>query len=129
MRDLLHSVTVGRISLSKISASKIESSCNSIKTFDFSTLYTSIPHSKLEDKLKELVFLCFIKENCERIYKYLVFGSDTSYFVKKKQNILWKWHYQDAWFLGNYVERIYLIVLEIKDTTDTVKPASYLTYI
>ena len=38
------------------------SSCNSIKTFDFSTLYTSIPHSKLKDKLKELVLLCFIKK-------------------------------------------------------------------
>jgi hypothetical protein len=35
------------------------SSCNSIKTFDFSTLYTSIPHSKLKDKLRELVQLCF----------------------------------------------------------------------
>ena len=28
------------------------SSCNSIKTFDFSTLYTSSPHPKLKDKLK-----------------------------------------------------------------------------
>ena len=31
------------------------SSCNSIKTFDFSTLYTTIPHSNLNDKLRELV--------------------------------------------------------------------------
>jgi hypothetical protein len=38
------------------------SSCNSIKTFDFSTLYTTIPHSKLKNKLKELVQLCFIKK-------------------------------------------------------------------
>jgi predicted membrane channel-forming protein YqfA (hemolysin III family) len=37
-------------------------SCNSIKTFDFSTLYTTIPHSKLKDKLRELVHLCFIKK-------------------------------------------------------------------
>jgi endonuclease III-like uncharacterized protein len=37
------------------------SSCNSIKTFDFSTLYTAIPHSKLKDKFRELVQLCFIK--------------------------------------------------------------------
>jgi hypothetical protein len=47
-------------------------SCNSIKTFDFSTLYTTIPHSKLEDKLRELVQLCFIKKNGQRRYKYLV---------------------------------------------------------
>jgi hypothetical protein len=46
------------------------SSCNSIKTF--STLYTTIPHYKLKDKLRELVQLCFIKKNDHRRYKYLV---------------------------------------------------------
>jgi hypothetical protein len=59
------------------------SSCNSIKTFDFSTLYTTIPHSKLKDKLRKLVQLCFIKKNGQRRYKYLVLGRDRSYFVKK----------------------------------------------
>ena len=58
------------------------SSCNSIKTFDFSTLYTTISHSKLKDKLRELVQLCFIKKNDQRRYKYLVLGRDRSYFVK-----------------------------------------------
>ena len=59
------------------------SSCNSIKTFDFSTLYTTIPHSKLKDKLRLLVQLCFIKDNGQRRYKYhLVLGRDRSYFVK-----------------------------------------------
>jgi len=38
------------------------SSCNSIKTFDFSTLYTNIPHSKLKYKLRELVKLFHKKE-------------------------------------------------------------------
>ena len=64
------------------------SSCNSIKTFDFSTLYTTIPHSKLKDKLRELVQLCFIKKNGQRRYKYLVLGRDRSYFVKKNTLIL-----------------------------------------
>jgi len=59
------------------------SSCNSIKTFDSSTLYTTIPHSKLKDILRELVQLCFIKKNGQRRYKYLVLGRDRSYFVKK----------------------------------------------
>jgi len=36
------------------------SACNCIKTFDYSTLYTTIPHSKLKDRLRELVQLCFI---------------------------------------------------------------------
>jgi hypothetical protein len=40
----------------------IQSFCNSIKTFDFSTLYTTIPHAKLTDKLRELVQLCFMKK-------------------------------------------------------------------
>jgi hypothetical protein len=30
--------------------SRFLSSCNSIKTFDFSTLYTTIPHSKMKDR-------------------------------------------------------------------------------
>ena len=39
------------------------SSCNSIKTFDFSTLYTTIRHSKLKDRVREFVRLCFITKN------------------------------------------------------------------
>jgi hypothetical protein len=58
------------------------SSCNSIKTFDFATLYTTIPHSKLKEKLRGLVQLCFLKKNDQRRYKYLVLGRDRSYFVK-----------------------------------------------
>jgi microcystin degradation protein MlrC len=35
-------------------------SFNNIKTFDFSTLYTTIPHSNLNDRLKELVQMYLI---------------------------------------------------------------------
>ena len=45
------------------------SSCNSIKPFDFSILYTTNPHSKLKASLRELVQLCFIKQNSQRRYK------------------------------------------------------------
>jgi hypothetical protein len=45
-----------------------------------STLYTTIPHSKLKDKLRELVQLCFMKKNGQRRYKYLVLGMDIYYF-------------------------------------------------
>jgi hypothetical protein len=44
------------------------SSCNSIKLFDLSTLYTTITHSKLKDKLRELVQLYSIKKNGQRRY-------------------------------------------------------------
>jgi hypothetical protein len=76
------------------------SSCNSINTFDFSTLYTTIPHSKLKDRLKELVQLCFINKNGQLRYKYLVLGRDRSYCVKKKtplwfyRKVVWNWYDQ-----------------------------------
>jgi len=59
------------------------SSCNSIETFDFSIIYTTIPHSHLKDRLRELVQLCFMKRNGQRKYKYLVLGRGRSYFEKK----------------------------------------------
>ena len=62
--------------------------CNTIKAFDNSTLYTTIPHSKLQDRLKELVQLCFLKQNDQRRYKYLVLGMNISYFVKKKNTLI-----------------------------------------
>jgi len=64
------------------------SSYNCIKTFDFSTLYTTIPHSKLQDRLRELVQRCFIKRNGQRRYKYIVLGRDRSYLVKKKSTVI-----------------------------------------
>jgi hypothetical protein len=64
------------------------SSLNSIKSFDFSTLYTPIPHSQLKNKLRELVQLCFIKMNGQRRYKYLVIGRDRSDIVNKNTLIL-----------------------------------------
>jgi hypothetical protein len=83
------------------------SSCNSIKTFDFSTLYTTIPHSKLNDKLRELVQLCFIKKNGQRRYKYLVLGRDRFYFEKTPfwfyQKVLWNWYLQQARVFGGRV--------------------------
>ena len=78
------------------------SSCNSIKTFDFSTLYTAIPYPKLKDRLRELVRLSFIKKNSQRRYKFLVLVRDISYFVKKTktlwfyQKVLWNWYHQHA---------------------------------
>jgi hypothetical protein len=64
------------------------SSCNSINTFDLSTLYITIPHSKREDKLRELIQLCFIKNNGQRRYKYLVLGRDRSYLKKNSLKLI-----------------------------------------
>ena len=42
--------------ISKINNAK---KAKSIRTFDFSTLYTKIPHNLLKDAMKEIVDLCF----------------------------------------------------------------------
>ena len=57
-------------------------SYNNIKTFDLSTVYTTISHSKLKGRYKEFVQLCFIKKIGQRRYKYLVIERNTSDFVK-----------------------------------------------
>ena len=55
----------------------------SIKSFDFSTLYTTIPHQKLKDRLTSIIRNAFIFKNGNRRYKYLVSGHEETYFVKE----------------------------------------------
>ena len=61
---------------------------SNIKTFDFSTLYTTISHTLLTSRIKELIQRCFSKKNGEQRYQYLVIGRNKSYFVKIIQNLL-----------------------------------------
>ena len=72
-KDLLHNLD--SISLSKI---------NSIKTYDFTSLYTTIPHAKLKDRLKTIITDCFFHKNGKRRYKYLVFNKSKIYFVQEQ---------------------------------------------
>ena len=55
----------------------------SIKSFDFSTLYTTIPHQKLKERLTSIIRNAFIFKNGYRRYKYLVLGHEETYFVKE----------------------------------------------
>ena len=55
----------------------------SIKSFDFSTLYTTIPHQKLKERLTSIIQNAFIFKNGNRRYKYLVLGHEETYFVKE----------------------------------------------
>ena len=50
-----------------------------IKSFDFSTLYTTIPHQKLKSRLATIIR----NSNGNRKYKYLVSGREGPYFVKE----------------------------------------------
>ena len=55
----------------------------SIKSFDISTLYTTIPHQKLKDRLTSIIRNAFIFKNGNLRYKYLVLGHEETYFVKE----------------------------------------------
>ena len=54
-----------------------------IKTFDFSTLYTTIPHQKLKSRLATIIRNSFIHKNGNVRYKFLVLGREGPYFVKE----------------------------------------------
>ena len=63
----------------------------SIKSFDFATLYTAIPHQKLKYRLATFIRNAFmfkykkrdIKRDSNRRYKYLVLVHEETYFVKE----------------------------------------------
>ena len=69
-------------------------SVNSIKSFDFSTLYTTIPHDKWKSKLKEIINQCFFHKNGNRRFQYVVIGYKDTYFVRDHSDAPWK--YSDA---------------------------------
>ena len=51
---------------------------SSIKTFDFSTLYTTLPHDKLKNPLKETIHKAFSHRNYGS--KFVVLGYNSTYF-------------------------------------------------
>jgi hypothetical protein len=59
------------------------SQVSSIKTFDFSTLYTSLPHDKLKTRLKETNHKAFSHRNYGS--KFVVLGYNSIYFSNKIQ--------------------------------------------
>ena len=69
-------------------------SVNSIKSFDFSTLYTTIPHDKLKSKFKEIINQCFFHKNGNRRFQYVFIGYKDTYFVRDHSDAPQK--YSDA---------------------------------
>ena len=55
----------------------------SIKSFEFSTLYTTILHQKLKSRLATIIRNSFIHKNGNRRYSYLVLGREGPFFVKE----------------------------------------------
>jgi hypothetical protein len=58
---------------------------SSIKTFDFSTLYTTLPHDKLKTRLKETIHKAFSHSNYGS--KFVVLGYNSTYFSNKFKKV------------------------------------------
>ena len=66
-----------------------------IKSFDFSILYTTIPHHKLKSRLATIIRNSFIHENGNRRYKYLVLGREGPHFVREHSDSKSKYTEED----------------------------------
>ena len=66
-----------------------------IKSFDFSTLYTTIPHQKLKSRLATIIRNSFIHKTGNRRYKYLVLGREGPYFVREHSDSKSKYTEED----------------------------------
>ena len=57
-----------------------------IQTFDFSTLYTSIPHNLLKSCMNNIINNAFIHKNGAALYTHIKVGRNKSYFVSDPLN-------------------------------------------
>ena len=80
-------------------------SINSIKTFDFSTLYyyTTIPHDKLKSRLTAIVHQAFCFKNGKKRYEYIVVNYNSTYFVKDHSNAKHKYTEHDIVRMINFL--------------------------
>ena len=58
----------------------------SIQTFDFSTLYTSIPHDLLKSRMNSIINNAFKYKNGATRYTYIKVGRNKSYFTSDPSN-------------------------------------------
>ena len=82
----------------------------SIKSFDFSTLYTTIPHDKLKSRLASIIQNSFVFKNGNRKYKYQVLGHEESYFVKEHSDSKHKYSEDDIIKMPEFlVDNIFVV--------------------
>jgi hypothetical protein len=87
------------------------SKIDSIKTYDFSTLYTTIPHNKLKSRLFQIIDNCFsLNKNGTRKCRFLVIGKQDTYFVRHYSDSPYKYSEVDIKsMLGFLVDNIYAV--------------------
>ena len=66
-----------------------------IKSFDFSTLYTTIPHKNFKSRLATIIRNSFIHKNGNWRYKCLVLGREGPYFVREHSDSKIKYNEED----------------------------------
>jgi len=82
---------------------------STIKTYDFSTLYTTIPHANLKSKLKGLINQAFVCKNGKRRYQYIVVKNNLAYFVKDQSDAKQKYTEIDIVNMLNFlIDNIYV---------------------
>ena len=90
--------------------SPIFSQIYSIKTYDFTTLYTTIPHDKLKTRLFNMIDSCFFNKNGKRKYSYLVVNHSRTYFVIHDSDSTHKYSEVDIKeMLGFLIDNIFVV--------------------
>ena len=85
----------------------------SIKSFDFSALYTTIPDDKFKSRLASIIRNSFMFKYGNRRYKYLVFGHKESYFVKIHSDSKLKYSEDDIIKMLDFlVDNIFVVFAE-----------------
>ena len=83
---------------------------SSIKSFDFSTIYSTIPHDKLKCRLASIIRNSFIFKNGNRRYKNLALGHEEAYFVKEQSDSKTKYSEDDiVKLLAFLVDSIFVV--------------------
>jgi hypothetical protein len=81
-----------------------------MKTYDFSTLHTTIPHRILKPKVFQIKDNCFLNKTGTRIYKFLVIGKQSTYFVRHCSDSPYKYSEADIkGMLDFLVDTIYAV--------------------
>ena len=85
----------------------------SIKSLDFSTLYTTIPNQKLNERLTSIIRNTFIFKNGNRRYKYLVLGHAETYVVNEHSDSKSKYSEDDIIKMLEFlVDNIFVVLPE-----------------
>ena len=81
-----------------------------IKSFDFSTLYTTIHHQRLKSRLATIIRNSFIYKNGNRRYKLLVLGCEEPYCVKEHSDLKNKYTEDDIINMPEFlVDNIFVV--------------------